>query len=210
VRRIETVVVGLIFGAIPVIAGFLAGWWLGVLLVPDPLIPVGALTGLVAGILIDVAFLRRWIERAYWLPPAVWVGIYLFYSVGLFGMFMGVPVFNVGLALPAGFFIGACLVHQNAQRQQVQQAARRSSTVTTCVMALVCTASAVVALSDPYTAGSLEGMLGLGFSVTVPMIVGLILVGGGFLLVMQWWLTKTSVELTYRYFARKADWFSAA
>jgi len=30
----------------------------------------------------------------------------LFYSVGMFGFFMGVPVFNVILAVPAGVFVG--------------------------------------------------------------------------------------------------------
>ena len=200
-RTIETVIIGLIFGAVPVIAGSLAGWWLSIFLVPEPLIPAVALVGFLIGVLIDAVFLKRWTSRAYSLPPIVWVGIYLFYSVGLFGMFMGVPVFNVGLALPAGFFIGAYLVHQSAQVPQVQQAARRLSMVTTCIMAMVCVASAIIALSDPYTAGSLEGMLGLGFSVTVPMIVAITLVGGGILLVMQWWLTSKSVELTYRYLA---------
>lgn len=202
-RKIETIVIGLIFGAVPVIAGFLAGWWLSIPLVPEPLVVIGMAAGLLVGIVIDAVFLKRWIGRAYSLPPIVWIGIYLFYSVGLFGMFMGVPVFNVGLALPAGFFIGAYLVHQDARAPQVQQAALRSSVVTTCIMALVCTASAIIALSDPYTAGNLEGMLGLSYPVTLPMIIGIILIGGGILLVMQWWLTSKSVELTYRYLAHQ-------
>lgn len=201
-RKLESVVIGLIFGTIPVIGCFLAGWWLSVVFVPESLIFVGALVGLLTGILLDVIFLKRWLQRAYSLSPIVWVGIYLFYSVGLFGMFMGFPVFNVGLAIPAGFFIGAYLVHQGAQLPQVRDMARRSSMVTTGIMALVCGASATAALADPYTAGNLEGMLGLGFTVTLPMIIGLIVIGGSFLLVLQWWLTKASVKLTYRYLAR--------
>ncbi len=204
-RKLETVVIGLLFGAIPVIFGFLAGWWLSVLFVPESLIFVGALAGILAGVLIDVIFLKKWIQHAYLLSPIIWVGIYLFYSVGLFGMFMGVPVFNVGLAIPAGFFIGAYLVDQGAQLPQVRDMARRSSMVTTGIMALVCVGSAAAALADPYTAGNLEGMLGLGFTVTLPMIIGLIVIGGSFLLVLQWWLTKESVKLTYRYLARQAS-----
>jgi hypothetical protein len=111
----------------------------------------------------------------------------------------GVPIFNVGLAVPAGFFVGAYLVHQRAELQQVQKAARRSSMVTTFILALVCAASAIIALSDPYTAGNLEGMLGLRFPVTMPMIAGIILVGGVSILALQWWITRKSVELTYRY-----------
>jgi hypothetical protein len=205
VLKLETVVIGLIFGAIPVITGALAGWWLSIPLVPESLIFAGMLAGLLVGILIDVAFLKGWIQRAYSTSPIVWGGVYLFYSIGLFGFFMGVPVFHVGLALPAGFFVGAYLAHQDARYSQVQRTARRSSIVTTCIMALVCGASATVALIDPYTADNLEGMLGLSFPVTTPMIVGIILVGGGFLLVLQWWLTKKSVEMTYRYFVNHAD-----
>jgi hypothetical protein len=204
-RKLETVVIGLIFGAIPVITGALAGWWLSISVVPESLIFAGMLAGLLVGVLIDVAFLKGWVRRAYSSSPIVWSGIYLFYSVGLFGFFMGVPVFHVGLALPAGFFVGASLAHQEARHPQVQKAARRSSMVTTGILALVCGASAAVALIDPYTADNLEGMLGLGFPVTTPMIVGIIVVGGSFLLVLQWWLTKKSVELTYRYFVNRAD-----
>ncbi len=203
-RRIETVVIGLIYGAIPVIACSLAGWWLIIPFVPESLIFVGLLAGLFVGIMVDVVFLKRWIRRAYTSSPIVWSGIYLFYSVGLFGMFMGVPIFNVGLAVPAGCFVGAYLAHREAQPPQVKKAARRSSLVTTGILALICGASATVALNDPYTAGNLEGLLGLGFPVTPMMIVGIILIGGSFLLALQWWVTKTSVELTYRYFVRHA------
>jgi hypothetical protein len=203
-RKIEIVAIGLIYGAIPIIAGSLAGWWLIIPYVPERLIFAGLLAGFFVGILVDVLFLRRWIRRAYSMRPIVWGGIYLFYSVGLFGMFMGVPIFNVGLALPAGCFVGAYLANRAAQPPEVKAAARRSSLVTTGILALICVASASIALIDPYTAGSLEGMLGLPFHVTTLMIVGLILIGGSFLLVLQWWLTKTSVELTYRYFARRA------
>jgi hypothetical protein len=206
-RKLETVVIGLIFGAIPVITGALAGWWLSIPFVPESLIFAGMLAGLFVGILIDVAFLKGWIRRAYSSSSIVWSGIYLFYSVGLFGFFMGVPVFNVGLAVPAGFFVGAYLAHQEAQPPQVQRTARRSSMVTTGIMALVCGASVTVALIDPYTADNLEGMLGLSFPVTTPMIVGIILMGGSLLLVLQWWLTKKSVELTYRYFVNHAGRF---
>jgi len=33
-RRIENAVIGLALGAVPVISGFLAGWWISVPLVP--------------------------------------------------------------------------------------------------------------------------------------------------------------------------------
>ena len=54
----------------------------------------------------------------------------------------------VGLAVPAGFFVGAYLAHRSIQPLQVQSASRRSAMVTTCILALVCAASAFFALRD--------------------------------------------------------------
>jgi hypothetical protein len=131
--------------------------------------------------------------------------IYLFYSVGMFGFFMGVPVFNVALALPAGFVVGGWLAHGGADSTRVKVAARRSAVFTTSVLALVCVASASIALASPYTASDLHGMLGLPFRVKPAMIIGVILGGGICILALQWWLTRRCVELTHRYLVARRN-----
>jgi hypothetical protein len=199
-RKIEILVIGLIYGAIPVIAGFLAGWWVSIPFVPESRVFICALAGIAAGILIDAIFLKKWIRRAYSASPAIWVGIYLFYSVGILGFFMGVPLFNVALAVPAGIFIGGRLAHKNVPFPEMKKAARRATAATSFILALVCGASATLALIDPYTAGDLQGMLALSFSVTTPMILGIILIGGSLLVSLHWWLMKKTVELTYSHF----------
>lgn len=108
-RRIENAVIGLALGAVPVTSGFLAGWWLNLPLVPESRIYQFALAGLVLGILVDVLSLRGWFQRAYSLKSWVWRAVYVFYSGGMLGCFMGVPVFHVALALPAGVFVGRWL-----------------------------------------------------------------------------------------------------
>jgi hypothetical protein len=128
---------------------------------------------------------------------------FLFYSVGLFGFFMGVPVFNLGLAIPAGFILGSRLVARQADETELRFATRNVARFTTGVLALICGASAFIALTDPYTASGLQGMFGLPFEVTQNMIIGLIVVGGFSLLIFNWLLTSISIRFTYNFLKLK-------
>jgi hypothetical protein len=157
---------------------------------------------LLAGILADVFLLKKLLDRRPSLP--LWGTIHIFYSIGIFGFFMGVPVFNTALAIPAGLVIGSRLAADHADSQQVRKAARRTAWFTTGVLALICAASAFIALTDPYTAGSLEGMLGLDFEITRGMLIALILAGGAVLLAACWVLTVASVRLTCLLLQKKA------
>jgi hypothetical protein len=198
-RRIEIVAIGALFGAVPVIGCFLAGWWISVFfLVPESWIFLYALAGFLVGVLVDVILLKAWIRRAYSMNPLVWMAVYLFYSIGMFGFFMGVPVFNVLLAVPAGSFVGGWLAQSGADSTRMKKAARLVAVFTTSVLALVCVASASVALASPSTPSEIQHMLGLPFLVTPAMVIGIILCGGALMLALQWWLALTSVERAYR------------
>ncbi len=203
-RRIENAAIGIVLGAVPVIACFLAGWWLGIPLVPESRIFLCALAGLALGVLVDVLFLSGWVRRAYSLKPWVWKTVYVFYAVGMFGFFMGVPVFHVLLALPAGVFVGRWLAQGGADAARVQKARRQTAVFTTSVLALVCIASASVALASPSTADDLRGLLGVSFKIPPAMIWGIIVVGGSVILALNWWLAMKSVARAYGYFAAHA------
>ncbi len=192
--KLERIVLGLILAPVAPLAGLLIGWWGAYALLPEKWIPLGAIAGLLAGILVDPFLLKKLLDRRP--SQLLWMVVFLFYSVGMFGFFMGVPVFNAALAIPAGFVAGSRLAAENAGRQLVRKTAQRTAWFTTGVLALICVESACIALADPYTAGNLEGMLGLGFEVTRGMIIGLILVGGAALLVVCWVLSVAAVRLT--------------
>jgi hypothetical protein len=204
-RRIENAAIGIVFGAVPIIACFLAGWWISIPLVPESRIWQCALAGLLLGILVDLIFLGGWVRRAYSMRAWVWKAVYLFYSVGMFGFFMGVPVFNVMLALPAGVFVGRWLAHSGADSTHMQRVARQAAVFTASILGLVCIASGSIALASRSTASDLQGMLGLPFHVTPVMVVGIILGGGAMILALDWWLTIKSVERAYRYFVARAE-----
>jgi len=203
-QKIENAALGIIFGGVPVIVGFLAGWWISLPLVSESRIMQWALAGLLLGFLVDVIFLAGWVRSAYSMKPPVWMAVYGFYSIGLFGMFMGVPVFNVLLAVPAGVFIGRWLARTGADSIRLRKSARQTAIWTTGVLGLACIASAVIALASRSTASDLQGMLGLPFTVTPVMIIGIILGGGGLILALEWWLTLQSVERAFGYFAAHA------
>jgi hypothetical protein len=207
---LERFALGLLIAPLAPIALLMAGWWLAYERLPEAWIPWGTLIGLALGLLADLLFLKQLLERAERLSPAFWAAVLLFYSVGTFGFFMGVPVFNAALAVPAGFVVGGRMAHRAADRagasppalsRALRAAAFRTCLLTTALLALVCAASAAFALLSPSTPSDLEGMLGLGFHVTPAMLWGLILVGGAGLLAVNWALTALSVRLTYRWLA---------
>ncbi len=208
VQRIEDAAIGTALGAVPVIACFLAGWWISIPLVPESRIFLFALAGLCSGVIVDLLFLRGWVRRAYFIKTWVWRLVFVFYSVGMFGFFMGVPVFNALLALPAGVFVGRWLARDGADCMRMRRTARRAAVFTTSTLGVVCLGSASVALFSPSTGSDLQGMPGLSFNVTPAMILGIILCGGVLLLALNWWVSVKSVEHAYEYFAVHDDFSS--
>lgn len=111
---------------------------------------------------------------------------------------MGVPVFNLALALPAGLFIGRKLAHHPLSVGAENRMKTRTNLYATGVMAFICASSAFLALRDPTTAANLEGMLRLSFEVTQGMIIALIVVGGAGLLGAHWWLVAKMKQFAYK------------
>jgi hypothetical protein len=197
--KLERIALGLILAPLAPLAGLMSFWWAAYAILPETWIVFSAITGLLAGILTDLFLLKRLLDRRLGLP--LWAAVYLFYSVGVFGFFMGVPVINAALAVPAGFVIGGRLAGENANRQKVRKTTQRTAWFTTGILVFICAASAFLALSSPSTASDLEGMLALPFAVSPAMIWGLIISGGAALLAANWGLTVLSVHFTLHFLA---------
>jgi len=197
--KLERLFLGLIIAPLAPLSGLLGGWFIAYATLPENWIPPVTILGIALGILVDIFFLKKLLEHPYDLPPAFWLSILLFYAVGMFGFFMGVPVLNVFLAIPTGFVVGGWLAHKAADLAGVRAATIRTCILTTVILFLTCAGSASVALASPSTPHDLEGMLRLGFEVTQTMIWGLILVGGAVLLAVNWALTNFSVRFSYHF-----------
>ena len=149
----------LMIGLLPVVVLFLLGWWGSLYITSEENIKFFAMGGLMLGLLIDILFLRRWVRKAYSLPVGWFVVFYLFYSVCMFGFFMGMPLLNVLMGLVGGYYVGLCLRYANKEKAEVEQAAKRTALFAAGVMALVCLASWMIAYLEPTIAANVQGML---------------------------------------------------
>ena len=196
---LEKIVLSLLIAPLAPLAGGMGAWVLAYLALPEAWFPYTVLAGLLLGSIADIFILKNLLARYHQLSLVFWLSVLLFYAVGLFGLFMGVPIFHVLLAIPAGFVMGGRLAAEKADFPRLRKTTSKTCLVTTGLMALTCMASAFFALASPSTPADLQGMLRLGFSVTPVMLWGLILVGGIFLLVVNWALTALSTHLAYRF-----------
>ena len=201
--KLEKFALVILLAPLAPVAGLLGFWWTSYILLSEKWIPLFTIAGVLLGLLADIILLKRLIPRAYKMPITFWMVIFVFYSVGMFGFFMGLPVFNALLAVPAGFVIGARLASANADIAQVKKMIWGATWFTTGILFLVCAASAFFALSSPSTPDDLQGMLSLNFEVTQPMVIGLIVVGGILLLAFNAALTAASVRFTHSFLARE-------
>jgi hypothetical protein len=201
ITKFERFGLGLILGPLAPLVGLLSLWWGAYAMLPERWILISALGGLLLGLLADFIYLSRWVNQVRQVGFGFWVAIYLFYSMGVFGFFMGVPVFNVFLAIPAGFIMAVKLA-ATANPQLTQRQARLTAGFTTAVLALICMAAALLALTDPYTSANLEGMFGLDFAITPGMLLALIAGGGLVVLAGNWWLTLASFRISNLFLRR--------
>jgi hypothetical protein len=198
-NKVEKTTRFLILALVFPITGLLAGWWLFFNQLPDARILIPALSGLFLGVVVDVIFLKRWIEKANQASLWIWGLVYLFYAICTFGFFMGVPLVNLVLGIPAGILFASRLRAAQTPSDEVPASARKCAWFTTLVYLIICMASAGIALLDPYTAANLEGMFQLPFHITAGMIWGLIIIGGTLTVAVQWLLTHTVVRRTYQW-----------
>ena len=111
------------------------------------------------GIVIDLLFLSKWVNVSYQLNPIFLIAIYLFYSVGIFGFFMGVPVFNSIMGPLAGFYVGRRLKQEKADPKATNRMIHRTGLFTSFVLAVASTASFILAANEITLAGNINGML---------------------------------------------------
>jgi hypothetical protein len=184
-------------GFAPLITGMLAGWWGSIPFVPEASIKYFALGGLLLGLIFDLFFLSRWVHRALDAAPIWPVLLYLFYSISLFGFFMGVPVFNLLMGPIGGYFAGMRLRHRKANNAAALRSARLSGVFTACVLAAACLASWVFAYQDAFLAANIQGMFKLGNSISREVILALSALGGITLVALEYVLTRGIALLAY-------------
>ena len=149
---------------------------------------IPALAGLVLGIAIDYFFISKTVKNAYKLNIIWPILAIIFYSLCMFGFFMGVPLFNFLLGIPIGFFVVRKEKILGTDPKQAKMKLKKAAVFGSILMFAVCLASAFIALRDPYTASGIQGMLSLPFEITKHGLIALITTGGTILTVGEYFL----------------------
>ena len=189
-RLFLSVVIGFVF---PILLG-LAGWWGSIPFVPEKSILYFALGGFMLGVLLDIVFLRYWTRNALRIPllwPAL---VYLFYSVGMFGFFMGVPAFNVVMGPVGGYYLGMRLRANGAQIDEVEREAKRTGLFTAFVLAVACASALVLASLDSSLEANISGMFALANPISKTILLTLSAVAGIGLVVLEYAITRATIK----------------
>lgn len=202
-KDIEKKISGLILGSIfPLSLGLLSVtiWFLLDKSESRPLIYLAV--GLLSGFLIDIRFLKGWINHRFDFPIWIAVLIYLVYNMFVYGFFMGLPVFNTFLGLMAGYYFGNRICSNSVESEKHRKLVNQVSWFTGLIMTLVCISSGFLAIYDNGAAGMIQSVLGLSFEVTRSMLWGVVLIGGSGLILINVFLTRITMIKTIKNYTR--------
>ena len=187
-----------LFGLVIPILCFLIFWW-GSLLITrnETVIMFSAISGLIFGLTISLLLKLTFKPDVYRLSGATLILIYLFYNIGMFGFFMGVPVFNLVLGIIAGFYWVKRLIYRN-EPVDFKTEIYRVSLFSSMVTGVICLLSATVALMSESTPSDLKGMLHLPFNISHIILIGFIVTGGLFLIFIQYYLVRITMHKTFQ------------
>jgi hypothetical protein len=191
-KRFDKFFSAVVLGTIAPVTLMLTLWWGSVPFLKEQsqMILFLALSGFILGAVLDCTLLRRFLFRLFELPLSAFVVIEIFYSIMVYGFFMGFPVFNIFVGILGGYAVakrGALLRTPMAEAIRSNRRINRFSAV---LLLFFCTCSAVLALRESTICSQVKGMLNLPFPVTMPMIWAFILTGGGVLLLLQYLVAK--------------------
>ena len=159
-------------------------------------------SGLLIGGLIDLKFLKSWINRRFNFSIWIIASIYIVYNIFVYGFFMGLPVFNAFLGLLAGYYFGNRICFNKVESEKHPKLINQVSIFAGLIMTFVCISSGFLAIYDNGASGMIQNVLGLSFEVTRSMLWGIVLIGGLTLILANILLTRITMIKTIKNYAR--------
>lgn len=194
-KKFERILLNLVNMGLSVFIGFAIGFVIAYY-TKTSTIPWFALIGALAGLILWWSYRTKLLDLL--LQNSIYqIVVNCVYMVGLFGVFMGVPVFNILPGVLFAYIIGINARIEQAAAVEFKQKMRRVNWRTQAILCTFLIASAAIALLDPYTGGNLQGMLGLSSEVTLGQIMLIIVIGGLGLMATQWLLARFFGRLAY-------------
>jgi hypothetical protein len=169
-----------------------------------------AFSGLAAGIVLDFFLLKKILINLFNLKGFLLTAIYIFYSICIIGFFMGVPVFNLFLGIPAGIYIAKKCIYDKTEKEESEKQIKRIARFTTYIIIFIAILSASIALTDRYTVSSINGMFGLGQKITQSVLNYIVIFGGLAMVFVQYIITKYTASIVYSKITREKKFSTPA
>ncbi len=200
-KAVELLILGIFFGIVPIAAIFIATVLFTAIVFGKETLGPWILWSLLPGLFIDILFLKGWVKNAYTMSNRAIGAVYIFYSVCALGFFMGVPIGDILLGIFAGVYAARKMHFTIADEERRNQYFRNTAKFAAAVMILICCLITLWALAGKMTSYRLETPF-LSFTFTVPIFFAIVLAGGTFLVLLQYWLTRISTNITYKRLSR--------
>jgi hypothetical protein len=146
--------------------------------------------------IIDAIFVGRWVKRAYQMSGKVLGLLYLFYSVIVLGMCMGVPILNFALCIAAGVYAGRKMRLAAADERTRGRYFNRMAVFCGVVIVLMCCLVALWAVAGQMIGYRVETPW-LSLTLTLPAFSAVVLTGTAVLALLHFWLTRTAARVTF-------------
>ncbi len=186
-RTINKVVSRGILIPIAPIALLLAGWWGSLPAFRDgPAVALFAFSGLAVGLALDATVFRRRVDSLFAMTNRGLLLVAIFYSIGMYGFFMGFPAFHPVIGVVGGYVVARRAVTLGWARERALRDARTVAIAMAWVLGALCAITAALALNEATMGTQLQHMLGLAAPVSWPQIYAIIGVGSAGLLVLQY------------------------
>ena len=195
--KVESVILGMFFGFVPLVFCLLTTFVITDILFGTAVFGPWVLWSLVPGTIIDVIFLKKWVRRAYQIKNKTLVPIYLFCSVVAVGMGMGVPIFNLALGIAAGIYSARRMHFAGVDEEKQRQHFKKMAVFCSAVMVLMCCLITLWAIAGKMIGSRFETPF-LSFTFTSPVFFAVVLAGTAAVVLLQYWLTVTTANLTFK------------
>lgn len=186
----------LIMGIITFLTFFLMFWWVSYLFFQNHM-KVLIVLGIICGMISEIFLLKR-LSAAFYRNLVLSTSVYLLYMLGIFGFFMGVPIFNIIPGVFAGIYIGRKAKMLGLNNEAFKKKLSRANFIVSGFLSFFMIGSSIIALRDKYTAQNLKGMMHLSHEINKSEIFGIIFIGGFFLLALQYMLVIIFGNIAYR------------
>lgn len=203
-KKLEAVILGVAFAPAPILfcLALVVSFCFFAGLLTDANGPYLALTAFGVGIIINIIFLKKWVQKAYQMNHKAIIALYAFYSMIAFGVCMGIPLFNYILGIMAGVYIVRKMCYLRADETECKRNVKKTAIFTTMIMTIICCLMVLVGLAGKVNGKDFEAifksLFGLELTINTAGFVGIIFFGACAMILLQYWLTRLSAEITFK------------